>query len=92
MVNSATYVLKGYGSIDPRWVQNFFNLFKEQEVNIRKLLLTKNGNPVCFSMLEVHFTLSVEQEAQADLGHPFLEKLQNRLAEQHWTKRSLGQL
>jgi hypothetical protein len=57
MANSVTYILKGYGRIDSGWVKDCFGLFREQDVNIRKLLLLKNGHPDCFSMLEVHFVL-----------------------------------
>ena len=90
MANSATYVLKGYGNIDPGWVRECFGLFKAQDVCIRKLLLLKNGNPACFSMLEIHFSLPQLDEALPD--HPFLTDLSSRLAEQDWKEQTLTRL
>lgn len=88
MANSVTYILKGYGNIDPAWVKRCFNLFREQDVNIRKLLLLKNGHPDCFSMLEVHFILP-----EADLleqNAAFIGALNSQLAQQAWLEQSLG--
>ncbi len=95
MANTATYVLKGYGDIDPGWIRECFGLFKVQEVCIRKLLLLKNGNvsskTADFSMLEIHFTLPLSEEAPVE-PHPFLKALNDRLDGQGWTERALTRL
>jgi hypothetical protein len=84
MGNEGAYILKGYGQIDPDWVLRFFSLFKQQQVNIRKLVLLKNGHPACFSMLEVHF-IPPDGESQAI----FLQQLERHLALQDWQAHSV---
>lgn len=78
------YIFKGYGQIDSDWVLGFFALFRSQTVNIRKLILLKEAQSVCFSMLEVHFTPPV-----GDGRKTFLELLDQRLGLQSWQTRSL---
>ncbi len=82
MHGGASYILKGHGQIDPVWVQGCFQLFKERSVNIRKLLLLKNGQPERFAMLEIQFVVSPEDTQ-------FLSALQERLATQSWTEQSV---
>jgi hypothetical protein len=84
MGNEGAYILKGYGQIDPNWMLRFFSLFKQQQVNIRKLILLKNGHPACFSMLEVHF-IPPSGESQV----AFLQKLDQHLALQSWQTQSV---
>ena len=98
-----TYILQGYGAIAPQWVQHCLHLFKQEQVNLRKVVLLKNGTPECFSMLEIHFLLPQTclegQELNAssvnhdDTGnnpeHPFLQTLQLTLAQQAWQEQSI---
>ncbi len=57
-----TYILKGYGAIEPQWVQSCLHLFKLEQVNLRKVILLKNNTPDCFSMLEIHFLLAQPED------------------------------
>ena len=91
-----TYVLQGYGTIRDEWVRDCLHLFKSQNINLRKVVLMKNGNPDSFSMLEIHFILPQEAAnlttnalEQAKQEQPFLEQLQAALAQQNWVKQSL---
>lgn len=84
MANDGVYILKGYGHLEPVWVNRFFALFRQRQVNIRKLVLLKNGHPECFSMLEVHFVLSLQGEHSA-----FMELLSEHLLQQAWDEHSL---
>lgn len=96
-----TYILQGYGTIQPQWVQSCLHLFKSQQINLRKVILLKNGNPDCFSMLEIHFLLEQDanrppannldpsEAALPNSPHPFLEQLQQALAKQSWAEQSL---
>lgn len=86
------YVLQGYGTIDPNWVQSCLHLFKDGQVNLRKVVLLKNQDPVRFSMLEIHFALpKTPSEPTQDerLNHPFIAQLQAALAQQVWQHHSL---
>lgn len=87
MADSVTYILKGHGHIDPLWVKQCFGLFKAQGICIRKLLLMKNGNPACFSMLEIHFVLP-ESMAGGNAA-VFLEILNGQLLQQDWIEQTL---
>jgi len=89
-----TYILKGYGSIQPDWVQDCLRLFKDEQINLRKMVLLKNGDPKCFSMLEIHFLLpqaSTAQDTHTGNGsaHPFLGQLQTSLNRQTWIQQTL---
>lgn len=81
------YVLKGYGRIEPAWVQMLLALFKREKINIRRLILLQGAHPTCFSMLEVHFALP-DGEARAF----FMEKFEKHLALQAWETQSLESL
>ena len=83
MADSAVYLLKGYGRIAPDWMRDCFRLFKERQVNIRKLVLMQNGDPTCFSMLEIQFVLMPEEHTA------FLAGLEDRLSEQAWVEKTL---
>lgn len=85
MSGGAAYILKGYGTIDPQWMRECFHLFRESAVNIRKLVLLKNGHPERFSFLEIQFVLPAT-EAERFF---FLEALQTRLAAQTWQEKTL---
>jgi hypothetical protein len=74
MTASVNYTLKGTGRIDPAWMRECFRLFKERRINIRKLLLMQNGDPGCFSLLELQFVLTPEAAQSA-----FLQALKERL-------------
>ncbi|HEY9687897.1 MAG TPA: hypothetical protein V6C52_13055 [Coleofasciculaceae cyanobacterium] len=74
MTANVNYTLKGYGRIDPAWMRDCFQLFKERRINIRKLLLMQNGDPAYYSMLELQFVLPSEA-AQSS----FLKTLEERL-------------
>jgi hypothetical protein len=82
-----TYILKGYGSIQPDWVQDCLRLFKSEQVNLRKVVLLKNGDPRCFSMLELHFLLP--QGHPLHDAHPFLGQLKTSLTQQSWIQQTL---
>jgi hypothetical protein len=82
-----TYILKGYGSIQPDWVQSCLQLFKSEQINLRKVVLLKNGDPRCFSMLELHFLLPQGQPLHD--AHPFLGQLKTSLSRQPWTQQTL---
>jgi hypothetical protein len=91
-----TYILQGHGAIEAHWVQGCLHLFKRHQINLRKVVLLKNGNPDCFSMLEIHFLLPQESETLEDATgrdnaqtHPFLIQLQDTLAQQVWSDQSL---
>jgi len=87
-----TYVLQGYGAIEPNWVQFCLHLFKNEQVNLRKVVLLKNQDPLYFSMLEIHFVLPKTQAGKTlneTLNHPFIEQLQSALAQQKWNRHSL---
>ncbi len=91
-----TYILQGYGDIQASWVQHCLQLFKTQQVNLRKVVLLKNGHPDYFSMLEIHFLLplarpSAEETTQpiSTTPHPFLAQLDNTLAQQPWSQQSV---
>ncbi len=83
MTSSTVYILKGYGQIDPAWARACVLLFKSHQVNIRKLVLLKNGHPDYFSMLEIQFALATEAQVA------FLEHLDDYLQKQSWTEQSL---
>jgi hypothetical protein len=74
MTASVSYTLKGYGRIDPAWMRDCFQLFKERRVNIRKLLLMQDGDPAYYSMLELQFVVPPEAEQSS-----FLKTLEERL-------------
>lgn len=92
-----TYILQGYGAIQPQWVQDCLQLFKTEQVNLRKVVLLKNGDPRCFSMLEIHFLLpqswkteeSSSQAPATESEHPFLSQLTLTLAQQTWASQTL---
>ena len=84
MSGSATYVLKGYGRIEPGWMQDCFRLFKERSVNIRRLVLMKTEDPDCFSMLEIQFVLTPDQ-----IGATFLTTLEERLSALSLSEKTL---
>ena len=84
MGTDGAYVLKGYGQIESDWILLFFALFKQQRVNIRKLILLQNGRAGSFAMLEVHF-IPPCGEGQA----PFLQELEQHLSLQNWQAQSL---
>jgi glycine cleavage system regulatory protein len=85
MVQHITYVLKGYGTIEPGWVQDCFRLFRERSINIRKLLLLKTADPDKYAMLEVQFVVA------SDAG-PFLDTLEQCLNKQCWSSKELKPL
>lgn len=91
MTGGAAYILKGHGSIDPAWVRNCFRLFKERSVNIRKLVLLKNGQPNYFAMLEIQFVLSPDQVEKPD-SQAFLAELREQIASQSWHEQTLTPL
>jgi hypothetical protein len=82
MPGAQSYVLTGYGSIESAWVREFFNLFKREQVNIRKVVLLKNGDPRLFSMMEIQFVVKPEQEA-------FLGNLNRHLDKLSWQEKTL---
>ncbi len=86
MLASTAFTFKGYGRIDPVWMRECLQLFRERQINIRKLVLLKNGDPACFSMMEIQFVPS-GQDAEA-----FLARLEECLRCQPWQHRSLGPL
>lgn len=88
MSGGAAYILKGYGSIDPQWVRECFHLFKENSVNIRKLVLLKNGQPDRFALLEIQFVLPQEQAQESS----FMQALTSRLSTQQWQEQTLTSL
>ena len=92
MAASVQYLLSGVGVIDPLWVRACLNLFREEQVNIRRLVLlqdTPSSSPpdASFSHLELQFTLS----ASAPLP-PFLPLLERHVARQAWTRQKLALL
>lgn len=91
MSGGTAYLLKGHGSIEPDWVRDCFRLFKDRAVNIRKLVLLRNGQPDHFAMLEIQFTLPVDED-QTGAPDEFLAILQTRLAAQRWNEQSLTPL
>lgn len=78
------YILKGYGDIEPAWLGRCLQLFKEDRINIRKLVLLKDGSPSCFGMMEIHFMLA-QPEA-------FLERLEAHLDRQAWRDKTLTRI
>lgn len=88
MTGGAVYILKGQGQIDPLWVRDSLMLFKESAINIRKLILLKNGQPDMFSLLEIQFVLpsGTPPNHSAD---DFMQALRIRLANQSWHLQSL---
>lgn len=62
------YVLKGYGAIDPAWLRDCLRLFKNHQVNIRRLVLMQDALsdclPDCLSMLEIQFALPATEASQ----------------------------
>lgn len=81
---TALYTLKGYGRIEPGWMRECFRLFKTRGVNIRKLVLMKNGQPDCFSMLELQFAVGNSEEAA------FLPLLESQLSQLKWISQTLN--
>ena len=85
MAQGRVYCLKGYGQIQQNWVCDFFEVFKQHQVNIRKLILLKNEQPPhCFSMLELHFVLPV-----GETQNPFMELVHQQITLQVWDKHQL---
>jgi hypothetical protein len=84
-----TYILQGYGAIQPDWVQQCLHLFKRQQINLRKVVLLKNGHPDYFSMVEIHFLLAQADNNTAQPPHPFLAQLEQTLARQSWLEQSV---
>jgi hypothetical protein len=76
------YVLTGYGSMESAWVREFFNLFKREQVNIRKVVLLKNGDPKVFAMLEIQFVIQPGQDG-------FMSNLNRHLDKLSWQEKTL---
>lgn len=95
MTASVQYVFSGIGLIDPIWVRVCLNLFREQQVNIRRLLLQQdpshNGASLnAFSRLEFQFGLPL---FSSDSGsNAFLPRLERIIAQQAWTRQTLTPL
>ena len=95
MSGGTAYIFKGHGSIEPDWVRDCFRLFRDRAVNIRKLVLLRDGQPEHFAMLEIQFVLPASEaeipESNAKTGD-FLEVLEARVASQRWNEQSLTPL
>jgi hypothetical protein len=87
MVGNATYRLKGYGTIDAAWLRECLALFKQQQVNIRRLVVMQNGQPSCYGMVEIHFVLSHQNLPERVI--PFLDLLDILLKKQRWREQTL---
>lgn len=68
MSGNVTYQLNGYGRIEAAWVQHCLQLFKSNQVSIRKLLLLKEDHPEHYVLLELQFILDPPQ-CEAFLPH-----------------------
>lgn len=95
MEKHALCVFKGYGNINPNWVQDFLNLFRKQKVNIRKLLLLTQMGEFSYSMVEVHFSLhevnpTDELQMAEDNEALFLPLLKASLSDQQWTEKTFS--
>lgn len=88
MSGGTAYILKGYGSIDPQWMRECFHLFRENAVNIRKLVLLKNGHPDRFFQLEIQFVPPADATQTAE----FIQALTARLSTQQWQEQTLAPL
>ncbi len=84
MVGPLAYTLKGYGTFDMAWMRDCFRLFKDRQVNIRKLLLLKSGPSQACSMLEIQFTLPPEA------ADGFLQALEECTRGVAWQEKSLA--
>lgn len=91
MTASGQYVFKGVGQIDADWVGLCLHLFRQKQINIRRLVLLKDlqkpvqaqVNPSCFSCMELQFTLNENQPQATN----FQDELQALLARQDWLKQ-----
>jgi hypothetical protein len=88
MTASTQYVFKGVGQIDADWVGLCLHLFRQKQINIRRLVLLKGlqkqaqpqANSSCFSCMELQFTLPGNQPQTSE----FQSELKTLLARQHW--------
>jgi hypothetical protein len=93
--SNVQYVFSGAGSIDPFWVRTCLNLFRERQVNIRRLVLLRaipehKSRDAFFSHMELQFSLPVSPAAL--LSPPFLALLEQQLKRQHWTQQAFQAL
>jgi len=91
-----TYVFQGYGKIQPKWVRECLQCFREEKVNISRLVLLQATEPASYAIFELHFqlpsgtpNLPSARYPKADPEHTFLLKFKQMIGKQSWDRQAL---
>ncbi len=92
MPEQSIYQLTAIGTLNSEsWLQDCLTLFKQQSVNIRRLVMVRDADAFASIRLEILFNLPEGTHASNALDTAFQLALQQKLAEQRWTHQSLIQ-